>query len=78
MNNCPDSSPDTALGAAALALPNAADARRLPVWRASVRMAVVTVASVAATALIATGMAGCADFSGFAPSAKIRQAQSLG
>jgi len=30
----------------------------LPVWRASLRMAVISAASVAATALIATGLTG--------------------
>ena len=54
------------------------DEALLPLWRASVRMAVITVASVAATALVATGMTGCADMSGIAPVAKVRSAASLG
>ena len=51
---------------------------QLALWRASVRMAVITAASVAATALIATGMTGCADMSGIAPVAAVRSAASLG
>ena len=51
---------------------------QLGLWRASVRMAVITAASVAATALIATGMTGCADMSGIAPVAAVRSAESLG
>ena len=51
---------------------------QLALWRASVRMAVITAASVAATALIATGMTGCADMSGIAPVAAVRSAVSLG
>ena len=55
-----------------------ADAVPLPVWRASVRMALISAASVAAAALIATGMTGCADMSGIAPVASVRNAASLG
>ena len=51
---------------------------QLALWRASVRLAVITAASVAATALIATGMTGCADMSGIAPVAAVRSAESLG
>ena len=50
----------------------------LPVWRASVRMALVSAAGVVAAGLIATGMAGCADMSGIAPQASLRDAASLG
>ena len=50
----------------------------LPVWRASLRMAVISAASVAATALIATGLTGCADWSGISPVATERSAESLG
>ncbi|MDH6185392.1 NodT family efflux transporter outer membrane factor (OMF) lipoprotein [Polaromonas sp. CG_23.6] len=50
----------------------------LPVWRASVRMALVSAASVVAAGLIATGMVGCADMSGIAPQASLRDAASLG
>ena len=57
--------------------PPGADAP-IALWRASVRMAVITAASVAATALIATGMTGCADMSGIAPVAAVRSAASLG
>jgi NodT family efflux transporter outer membrane factor (OMF) lipoprotein len=41
-------------------------------------MAVISAASVAATALIATGLTGCADFSGISPVAAVRSAESLG
>ena len=51
---------------------------QLALWRASVRMAVITAASLGATALIATGMTGCADMSGIAPVAAVRSAASLG
>lgn len=50
----------------------------MPVWRASVRMALVSAAGVIAAGLIATGMGGCADMSGIAPQAGLRDAQSLG
>ena len=54
------------------------DTPTLPVWSASLRMAVISAASVAATALIATGLAGCADLSGISPVASVRSAESLG
>ncbi|MDB5843248.1 MAG: efflux system, outer rane lipoprotein NodT family, partial [Polaromonas sp.] len=41
----------------------------MPVWRASVRMALVSAAGVVAAGLIATGIGGCADMSGIAPQA---------
>ena len=41
-------------------------------------MAVISAASVAATALIATGLTGCADMSGISPVATERSAESLG
>ena len=50
----------------------------LPVWRASVRMALVSAAGVVAAGLIATGITGCADSSGIAPQASLRDAASLG
>ena len=50
----------------------------LPVWRASVRMALVSAAGVVAAGLIATGLGGCADMSGIAPQASLRDAASLG
>ena len=50
----------------------------MPVWRASVRMALVSAAGVVAAGLIATGMTGCADISGFALQASLRNAASLG
>ena len=50
----------------------------LPVWRASVRMALVSAVSVVAAGLIATGIGGCADMSGIAPQANLRDAASLG
>ena len=50
----------------------------MPVWRASVRMALVSAAGVVAAGLIATGMGGCADMSGIAPQASLRDAASLG
>ena len=50
----------------------------LPVWCASFRMALVSVAGVVAAGLIATGISGCADMSGIAPQAQLRDAPSLG
>ena len=50
----------------------------LPVWRASLRMALVTAVSVAAVGVIATGMTGCADMSGIESKAVLRDAPSLG
>ena len=50
----------------------------LPVWRASFRMAIVAAAGLAAAALMATGVTGCADMSGIAPQARVRDAASLG
>ncbi|WP_431099510.1 efflux transporter outer membrane subunit [Polaromonas aquatica] len=41
-------------------------------------MALVAAASVAAVALMATGLTGCADMSGIAPQARLRDAPSLG
>ena len=52
--------------------------RSLPVWRASVRMALVAVAGVVAAGVIATGITGCADMSGIASKAELRDAASLG
>ena len=50
----------------------------LPVWRASFRSALVSVASVIAVGLISSGMTGCADMSGIHPQASLRDAPSLG
>lgn len=50
----------------------------LPVWRASFRTALVSVASVIAAGLIAGGMTGCADMSGIQSQARLRDAPSLG
>ena len=50
----------------------------MPVWRASVRMALVTAASLLAAGLIVTGLGGCADMSGIAPTGALRDAASLG
>lgn len=50
----------------------------LPVWCASFRMALVSVAGLVAAGLIATGISGCADMSGIAPQASLRDAPSLG
>ena len=50
----------------------------LPVWQATLRMAVISAASVAATVLIATGLTGCADMSGISPVATVRSADALG
>lgn len=50
----------------------------LPVWRASFRSALVSVASVIAVGLIAGGMSGCADMSGIQSQAHLRDAPSLG
>ena len=43
----------------------------LPVWHASCRMAVVAAAGLVAAALMATGLAGCADMSGISPKASL-------
>ena len=51
---------------------------RLPLWRASFRMVLVSAASVVAAGVIATGLGGCADMSGIAPQASLRDAPSLG
>lgn len=50
----------------------------LPVWHASFRMAMVAAASVLAAGVIATGLTGCADMSGIAPTASLRDAASVG
>ena len=50
----------------------------MPVWCASFRMALVSLASVVAAGVIATGLGGCADMSGIAPQASLRDAPSLG
>ena len=50
----------------------------MPVWRASVRMALVSAAGVVAAGLIATGMTGCANIPSIAPQASLRDAASLG
>ena len=50
----------------------------MPVWRASVRMALVTAASLLAAGLIVTGLGGCADMSGIVPTSSLRDAPSLG
>lgn len=50
----------------------------LPVWRASCRSALVSVASVIAVGLISSGMTGCADMSGIQSQASLRDAPSLG
>ena len=50
----------------------------MPVWQASVRMALVTAASLLAAGLIVTGLGACADMSGIAPTGSLRDAPSLG
>ncbi|NML85861.1 MAG: efflux transporter outer membrane subunit [Polaromonas sp.] len=51
----------------------------LPVWLATIRMALVSAAGLVAAGLIATGLTGCADMSGIAPqSSSLREAASLG
>ncbi|CAN5522766.1 efflux transporter outer membrane subunit [soil metagenome] len=50
----------------------------MPVWRASFRMALVSLAGLVAAGLIATGATGCADMSGIAPQATLRDGPSLG
>jgi NodT family efflux transporter outer membrane factor (OMF) lipoprotein len=52
--------------------------QRLSLWRASLRMALVTTASVVAAGLISTGLAGCADMSGITAQSSLRDASSLG
>ena len=49
-----------------------------PIWRASARMAVITAAGVAASVIMASGLAGCAYSGGIAPQASLRDAASLG
>ena len=51
---------------------------RLPLWRASCRMALVAAASLVAAGLMATGITGCADMSGIQPQSSLRDAPSLG
>jgi|GEM_PF-5160637 len=50
----------------------------MPLWRASVRMALVSAASLVAAGIIATGLVGCEDVSGIAPTASVRDTPSLG
>lgn len=50
----------------------------LPLWRASIRSALVTAASLVAAGLIATGLSGCADPSGITPKSSLRDPSSLG
>lgn len=52
--------------------------KRLPLWRAALRTVLVAVASLVAAALMVTGITGCADMSGIAPTASLRNAPSLG
>ena len=80
-NNCPSGFPASTFPFSTLAATHSeqpAPARLLPVWRASFRMAVVAAAGLAAAALMATGITGCADMSGIAPQASLRDASSLG
>lgn len=52
---------------------------RLPLWRASFRMALVATVGLAAASLMATGLSGCADMSGITPpQSSLRDAPSLG
>lgn len=51
---------------------------RMPLWRASFRMALVSAASLVAAGLMAGGLTGCADMSGITPQASLRDAPSLG
>ena len=50
----------------------------MPVWCASLRMALVSAAGLVAAGLMATGISGCADMSGIAPQANLCDAPSLG
>ncbi len=50
----------------------------LPLWRASVRMALVSTAGLIAAGLMATGLTGCADMSGIHSNASLREPASLG
>lgn len=76
MNN----KPETASSDDCTALPENAALMNseLPVWRASFRMAMVAAASVIAAGVMATGITGCADMSGIAPNAALRDAASVG
>jgi NodT family efflux transporter outer membrane factor (OMF) lipoprotein len=65
-------------GACSSQIDRTEQAQRLPVWRASFRMALVAAASVVAVGLMATGLTGCADMSGIAPQSSLRDAPSLG
>ncbi len=63
----------------ALAAAQTPEPKRMPLWRASFQMALVSAASVVAAGLMATGLGGCADLSGMAPpQASLRDAASLG
>ena len=50
----------------------------MPVWRASLRMALVAAAGVLAAGVMATGITGCANMSGIESKAVLRDAPSLG
>lgn len=50
----------------------------LPLWRSSVRMALVSAAGLIAAGLMATGLTGCADMSGIHSNAALREPASLG
>ena len=50
----------------------------MPLWRASLRMALVSLAGLVAAGLMAGGLSGCADMSGIGPQAALRDAPSLG
>jgi NodT family efflux transporter outer membrane factor (OMF) lipoprotein len=52
--------------------------RTLPLWQASLRMALVSAAGLVAAGLMATGITGCADMSGITPQSSLRDAPSLG
>jgi NodT family efflux transporter outer membrane factor (OMF) lipoprotein len=60
------------------AKPGPAALKTLPLWRAQARLAWVTAVKVAAFSLIAAGVTGCADMSGIAPKAVMRDAPAVG
>ncbi|QJC57008.1 Toluene efflux pump outer membrane protein TtgF [Polaromonas vacuolata] len=74
MNNMPSNPQLLTTVGTSPAAPYQAD-QALPIWRASSRMALVTLASLLAVGIMATG---CADMSGIHSSADLRNADSLG
>lgn len=66
------------IGSDCFAEPVGPTEKMLSVWRASLRMVLVTAVCVAAASLIVTGMTGCADMSASVLKAAPRDAAALG